>query len=132
MRNDVRKELIEIARAGKTITYGYLMKKFRIPRGNPKPGIGIGSVVGEISEFEDRHNRPLISAIVVLSNSASKKCPQGQPGAGFFGIPSSTIPAGLKRSASRQADPKLSQEDLEFVRETQEKIWRFWKQNNDL
>ncbi|MFZ2397105.1 MAG: hypothetical protein WAW31_00310 [Smithella sp.] len=32
----------------------------------------------------------------------------------------------------RQVDPKLSQEDLEFVRETQEKIWRFWRQNNDL
>ena len=129
MRDDVRKELIEIARAGKTITYSQLMKKFHIPRGHPKPGIGIGSVVGKISGFEDKNNRPLISAIVVRSNSASKICPQGHPGGGFFGIPSSAIPAQLRRGASRQGDPNLSKEDLEFVRDMQEKIWRFWKQN---
>lgn len=129
---NVRRELIEIARAGKKITYGVLMKKFRIPRGNPKPGIGIGSVVGEMSEFEDRNSRPLISAIVVRSNSASKTCPpQGHPGGGFFGIPSLAIPARLKRDASRQADPNLSQEDLEFVREMQESVWRFWQRSRN-
>ena len=65
LRHDVRKKLIQIARAKDTITYGELMKEFHIPRGHREPGIGIGWIVGRISEYEDEHNRPLISAIVV-------------------------------------------------------------------
>jgi hypothetical protein len=76
MREDVRKKLVEVAKREETITYGELMKEFQIPRGHPKPGIGIGSVVGEISNYEYSKGRPLISAIVVGANSRTRICPK--------------------------------------------------------
>ena len=64
MRSDVRQKLIEVAKCQETITYGELMEEFGIPRGHRKPGIGIGYVVGTISEHEhdrDAHLFQLLS-----------------------------------------------------------------------
>jgi len=124
MREDVRKRIIEVARTGETITYKELMQEFGIPRGNPKRGIGIGDVVGEISEYEYSRRRPLVSAIVVRSDSDTKICPKGHPGGGFFGLPG--IPSNLKRDETKFDDP-LTEEDQKFLMDEQKKIWEFWK-----
>jgi hypothetical protein len=125
MRPDVREKLIEVAKRGGTITYGELMKEFGIPRGHRKPGIGIGHVVGDISEHEHDNERPLISAIVVRANSGTTICPKGIPGGGFFGLPG--IPSILSRSESEWANPKLTEKEQKFVLAQQQKVWQYWR-----
>lgn len=129
MRQDVRKKLIEVAKKRETITYGELMKEFGIPRGHPKPGIGIGCVVGEISDYEYSNGRPLLSAIVVRANSGTGICPLGHPGGGFFGLDG--IPVHLERPASVYSNPTLTTDEQEFVKEAQERVWGYWRTHND-
>lgn len=131
MRRDVRRKLIKVAKNGKTVTYGELMKEFNVPRGHRIPGIGIGYVVGTISEYEDSKGRPLISAIVVRSGSANRFCPHGSPGGGFFGIPTPTIPPELKRPESKRSNPVLTDDELRFVRSVQDKVWKYWQTHED-
>ncbi|MDL1891324.1 hypothetical protein FBQ87_00330 [Sphingobacteriales bacterium CHB3] len=128
MRGDVRAKLIETARRGETITYRELMNAFHIPRGHPKPNIGVGSVVGEISEYEHSKNRPLLSVIVVKARSETKRCPKGHPGGGFFGL--NGVPSHLRRSSTHFDDP-LTPEEQEFVWNEQQKVWEYWKIHND-
>jgi len=128
MRRDVRAKLIEIARKRKTITYGELMRKFGIPRGHRKPGIGIGSVVGQISEYEHSKGRPLLSVIVVRADSKTKKCPQGHPGGGFLGLDG--VPLHLRRSPGAFSDP-LTIKEQEFIKEEQQRVWDYWKAHDD-
>ena len=129
MRQDVRQKLISVAKRGETITYGELMREFGIPRGHPKPGIGIGHVVGIISEHEHSKRRPLISAIVVRASSGTAICPKGVPGGGFFGLPG--IPSHLIRSESAWADSRLNGEEQEFIKNEQEKVWLYWRTHGD-
>ncbi len=128
MRQDVRAKLIEIAGKGKTIAYGDLMREFGIPRGHPKPGIGIGWVVGEISEYEHSKGRPLLSVIVVRADRKTRMCPQGHPGGGFFGLDG--IPLHFKRPSGAFSDP-LTIKEQEFVKEEQERVWDYWKVHDD-
>ncbi|MDZ7262613.1 MAG: hypothetical protein ONB05_10980 [candidate division KSB1 bacterium] len=128
MRSDVRAKLIETARKGEMITYGELMKAFHIPRAHPKPGIGIGSVVGEISEYEHSNSRPLLSVIVVGAGSKTKMCPKGHPGGGFLGL--SGVPSHLRRSSTNFYAP-LTLKEQEFVWNEQQKVWKYWKAHND-
>ncbi len=126
MRADVRKKLVAVAKRGGTISYGRLMKQFGIPRGHRKSGIGIGSVLGEISKYERRNGRPLLSAIVVRAGSKTRVCPKGHTGGGFFGLPG--IPLRLKRSASTHGIGSLTRKEQEFVRKEQERVWSYrWR-----
>jgi len=125
MRSNVRQKLIDVAKRGGTITYGELMKEFGIPRGHRKPGVGIGHVVGEISEHEHSQGRPLISAIVVRANSGTAICPKGVPGGGFFGLPG--IPSRLARSESDWANPQLTKEEQKFLLAEQHRVWQYWR-----
>lgn len=129
MRRDVRRKLIQVAKSGKTVTYGELMRKFHVSRGGRTPGIGIGYVVGTISEYEDSKGRPLLSAIVVRSGSVRRICPHGSPGGGFFGLPA--IPAELRRPEPERSNPVLTDGELRFVRVEQDKIWRYWRTHED-
>ena len=81
MNTQVRKYLIEVARKRKTCTYSEV---------NEACGLGlkwegdhdsaeIGRVLGEISEYEYNHNRPLISAIVFRKGTT-------EVGEGFYGL----------------------------------------------
>lgn len=128
MRKDVRKRLIQAAKSGNTITYGELMKEFHISRGGPK---SIGHVVGSISEFEDQHGRPLISAIVIRANSASRMCPKGQTGGGFFSIPSPTIPPSLRRPLADIVIPTLTPDEKAFLWKQQNTVWAYWRNHED-
>ena len=129
MRQDVRRKLIEVARRGQTITYGELMKEFGIPRGHPKPGVGIGPEVGKISRHEHAQGRPTLSAIVVLASSKTRTCPQGHPGGGYFGLPD--IPTHLWRPGTEHQNPKLTSDEQRFMVQEQEEVWNYWKTHND-
>ncbi len=131
VRMDVYKKLIQVAKDRKTITYKDLMDEFVIPRGNPhNPARGIGPIVGYISEFESHNKRPLISALVVLKKSKNLKCPDGHPSGGFFGIHSKRIPTNLTRDESSFTDPKLTEDELNFVKREQKKVWHYWSEHN--
>jgi len=125
MRSDVRKKLIRVARQGKTITYGELMKKFRIPRGHPVPGIGIGHVVGTISEHEYSNKRPLLSAIVVRTGSGTAICPAGFPGGGFFGLRG--IPKQLRKTGCQLTNSQLNAKEQAYITSEQKKVWQYWR-----
>ncbi|NOX54435.1 MAG: hypothetical protein GXP27_08330 [Planctomycetes bacterium] len=128
MRWDVRARLIEVARNRETITYGQLMKEFRIPRGHPTPGIGIGWVVGEISEYEHSEGRPFLSVIVVKAGSETRICPKGHPGGGFFSVVG--LPPHLKRDTDEFSE-RLTIEEQNFVKEEQERVWDYWTTHED-
>lgn len=127
MRDDVRKMLIEKAKEEETVTYGELMDKFGIPRGHRKSELGIGGVVGEISNHEHNQGRPRLSAIVVRKNSQTKICSKGCTGGGFFGLD------GLPRSLLRKSgfSKPLSVEEQEFLKKEQREVWQYWKTHND-
>ena len=129
MNRHVRRRLIEAAKAGRTITYAELMREFHIPRGHPTPGIGIGHVVGKISEHERDNGRPLLSAIVVRAHSQTRRCPQGHPGGGFFGI--QNLPPEIKRPLEELANPKLSDREQQFILDQQERVWQHWQTHDD-
>ena len=77
MREDIRRRLIHTARKGEVIFYSEL-------------GIGRGKVagviLGDISEYEHRSRRPLLTAVV--ANKA-----KGMPSPGFWGL--SAVPHNL-------------------------------------
>lgn len=82
MNELVRKKLIEIARAKgeQTITYQELSDQCRLRldmRDSPFDRSEIGRILGEISEFEQHHDRPLLSSLVLTKNAAYE-------GDGFF------------------------------------------------
>ena len=70
----LRGDLLKAAKRGKTIPYKTLMRQYKISRGTPN-GLGIGWLIGYVSEYESEHGRPLLSAIVVRSKSETKYCP---------------------------------------------------------
>jgi hypothetical protein len=127
IRHDVMDKLIEKARSKDIAYYGDLMKEFHIPRGHKKPGIGIGWIVGKISEAEDKDKKPLLSAIVVRSHSGNRICPKGHPGNGFFGIDSKRIPEHLKAIAGSNGSP--SKKHLEFISAMQQEVWEYWEKH---
>lgn len=127
MREDVRKKLIKTAKERKTVTYGDLMREFKISRG--PSGKGIGNVVGTISEYEHQNGRPILSAIVVRSGSGTKKWKHGHPGGGFFGLPS--VPHHLRRFESDHVNPNLSDAELEHIKQEQQKVWDYWQTHSE-
>lgn len=94
------------------MTYGRLMKRFRVSRGR-----GVVGVIGEIDRHEADSGAPGFAAIVVRKDT-------GYPGGGFFC--SSGLPATLRRPKSRGPDPRLSDEEKTYVRELQEETWAFY------
>ncbi len=120
----IRMDLIKAAKQGKTVPYKRLMKKYGIVRGNTY-GQGIGWVVGHVSEYEHQHGRPLLSAIVVRSNSVSKLCPQGHPGTGFLRLDG--IRPRFQRD-SRSTGP-LTKAEQAYIHSEQQRVWNYWKRH---
>lgn len=79
MNTEVRDMLIEIARKKGIIYYQELCDGCKLPlnmRDNPQDRLEIGSILGEISTYEYKNGRPLLSSLV-LSRS-------GEEGDGFY------------------------------------------------
>jgi hypothetical protein len=115
LRREMRRELMRAALERRTVTYGYLMKKFGLPRGDT--GETVVGVLGEVDREEYRRGAPGFAAIVVRKDT-------GFPGGGFFCW--EDIPANLRRPKERGQDPKLSQAEKEYVRGQQEKLWTYY------
>jgi hypothetical protein len=117
LRDDVRRELLRAAGDRRTVTYGFLMGKFRISRGAPR-GKGIVGVMGEIDRYEAQRRAPGFAALVVRKDT-------GYPGGGFFCWDG--IPPSLRRPKREGLNPRLSDAEKEYVRKLQEGIWRFYQ-----
>lgn len=81
MNTEVRKYLIEVARKRQTSTYSEVNDACRLGlvwEGN-HASAEIGRILGEISEYEFQHNRPLISAIVFKKGTTEQ-------GEGFYAL----------------------------------------------
>jgi len=114
LREDVRRELLAAARRRGTVTYGSLMRRFRLSRGR---GAGVVGVLGEIDREEARRDAPGFAAIVVRKDT-------GYPGGGFFCWEG--VPPSLRRPRSRASSPRLSDAEKSYVGELQLEIWRFY------
>ena len=117
MRDDVRRELLRAAGERRTVTYGFLMRKFRISRGAPG-GKGIAGVIGEIDRHEEQKGAPGFAAIVIRKDT-------GHPGGGFFTWEG--LPPGLRRPKSEGSNPRLSDAERRYVRGLQEEIWSYYR-----
>jgi hypothetical protein len=118
VRGEMRRELMQAALGRRKVTYGYLMKKFELARGDT--GETVVGALGEIDREESRKGAPGFAAIVVRKDT-------GYPGGGFFCW--EDIPADLRRPKERCQDPKLSQAEKDFVRGLQEKIWAYYHEH---
>jgi len=68
----------------------------------------IGHITGEINEYEHRHGRPMLSAVVVTKDT-------GMPGGGFFVLASSL---GKFNGDSEQEKRTFLESELEEVYNT--------------
>lgn len=118
----LRGDLIRAAKQGKTIPYKRLMKRYKIPRGTPN-GLGIGWLIGYVSEYESEHKRPLLSAIVVSSSRREKLYPKGLPSPGFLRIDSIV---GIKKRRAGNSKT-LDAKEKQFLFQCQKKVWNYWK-----
>lgn len=113
----MRRELLRAARDRRTVTYGFLMGKFRMSRG-ASGGKGVVGVIGAVDRREARRGAPGFAAIVVRKDT-------GYPGGGFFCWDG--IPAALRRAKREGSNPRLSDAEKEYVRELQEETWSYYQ-----
>ena len=71
-------ELLRVAQVRGLLTYQELALAVGLPLQGAHMGAELGHLLGEISEDEHEHHRPMLSAIVVGVG--------GQPGPGFFSL----------------------------------------------
>ena len=106
--------LIEIARQRTLITYDELMRRLG---GGPGRGY-IGEVIGRISEIEHRERRPMLSAVVVRTDTE-------MVGGGFFGVPG--IPETVRRSTPEEwQNPRLSGAEYQYWRSEVDRLYNYW------
>jgi hypothetical protein len=117
LRDDVRHELLRAARGRRTVTYGFLTRKFRLSRG-ASGGKGVVGAIGEVDRREAQRGAPGFAAIVVRKDT-------GYPGGGFFCWDG--VPPSLRREKREGSNPRLSDAEKRYVRRLQEEIWRFYQ-----
>jgi len=114
--------LIQTARRKHLITYYDLSQKINLPYNEWFP-LKIGTIVGSCSCYENREGRPLISSIVVNSET---NC----PGNGYWGLPG--IPPNLKCSSISPSfiDRTIwSPEQMVFWANEVNKVFDYWERN---
>ncbi len=112
---EMRKELLAAALERRTVTYGQLMARFGLARGDS--GRTVVGMLGEVDRHEYESGAPGFAAIVVRKDT-------GYPGGGFFCW--DDLPVALRRPKEKCQDPKLSQAEKDYVKEQQEKIWGYY------
>jgi hypothetical protein len=113
---EMRNELLSAALERKTVTYGHLMQKFGLSRGDS--GKTVVGMLGELDKVEREKGAPGFAAIVVRKDT-------GYPGGGFFCW--DDIPVGLRRAAEKCQDPKLTIAEKTYIRQQQEIIWGYYR-----
>ena len=94
------------------MTYGDLMKKFKLSRGRR-----ISAALGEVDRSERLKGAPGFAAIVVRKDT-------GYPGGGYFC--DDDLPFSLRRPASGCTDPRLSVGEKDHVKRQQRRIWEYY------
>jgi len=77
IHQQIYERLIEVARCGELITYSEIAPLADLNLESAGDRKKISDILGEISTYEHKNNRPMLSAIVVLKDV-------GYPGEGFF------------------------------------------------
>lgn len=111
----MRAELLRAALARRTVTYGELMEKFELGRGDM--GAGVIAVLGEVDRQEYAAGAPGFAALVVRKDT-------GYPGGGYFCW--DDVPKELRRSDDKCSDPRLSDAEKRYIRTQQERIWAYY------
>ena len=114
---EMRQELIKAAVERRTVTYGYLMKKFRMSRGSVDGDTVVGAL-SEIDNHEYETGAPGFAAIVVRKDT-------GYPGGGFFCWDG--VPAEARRKKDAAQNPNLSDSEKRYVDEERVKIWNYYR-----
>ena len=112
----MRNELLKTARAGKKVTYGRLMKNHGLSRGR-----ALSQAIGDVDRLEYSRGAPGFAAIVVRKDT-------GFPGGGFFC--DEDLPPSLMRPRARGSDPRLSAEEMDYIRKARRKIWAYYGRLN--
>ncbi|HVC26523.1 MAG TPA: hypothetical protein VND40_00025 [Nitrososphaerales archaeon] len=99
------------------MTYGSLMRKFRLSRG-AAGGKGVVDVVGEVDRREAQGGAPGFAAIVVRKDT-------GYPGGGFFCWEG--VPPALRRAKREGSNPRLTDAEKRYVRRLQEEVWGYYR-----
>ena len=110
----IRLILIDIARKGLTIAYTNLCNKagLELDMQNRQHASYFGDLIGNISDFEVKHGRPMLSSVVLTK--------KGYEGNGFF------------RLAEELFDRSISkQEEKEFQKEMIAQTHLYWKTHDD-
>jgi len=97
--------LIEVARKHKIVNYREIAQIMVIPQSGNYMSRETGQILGEISQFEHKHKRPLLSAVVV-------RLDLGVPGKGFFDLSNHL---GRFKGGSRQDKKKFWEQELQTV-----------------
>ena len=118
---EMRMELLKAARDRRTVTYGHLMSKFGLARGDT--GETVVGVLGEIDRQESLAGAPGFAALVVRKDT-------GYPGGGFFCWEG--IPDELRRPAERGQNPRLTADEKRYVRAQQETVWAYYGEHPTL
>ena len=113
--DEMRRELLRAAVSRRTVTYGELMRKFNLGRGDA--GRGVVAVLGEVDAAEYAAGAPGFAALVVRKDT-------GYPGGGYFCW--DDVPVVLRRPPDRRQDPELSDSEKKYIREQQERIWSYY------
>ena len=79
IHQEIYERLKEVARNGELITYAEIAPLADLNMDDQADRNKIGEILGEISTYEHKHGRPMLSAIVVLAGV-------GYPGEGFFNL----------------------------------------------
>ncbi len=106
----VRKKLIEIAKKNTIITYSQLILdcELKIDLSSPKDRNELAKILGEISVYEVKNNRPMLSAIVI-----EKKTPLF-PAKGFF-------------TYAKELKCQTNESDVDFFAKELTKCFEEWK-----
>jgi hypothetical protein len=105
----MRRSLLATAVRGETITYGTLMKRFRLSRGR-----ALSKMIAEVDRREYDDGAPGFAALIVRKDT-------GFPGGGYFC--DDELPIRLRRPGSKSGAPQLSAAERNYIRAQQQRIW---------
>lgn len=77
MHKDIYEELKRVARAKDVTNYSALGRMFGLDVSKKEELSAIANILDEINHYERKHNRPMLSAVVINKQ-------KNMPGAGFF------------------------------------------------
>jgi len=109
----VRSDLMAAAQRRSVVNYGELMKRYHLSRGHV-----LSRAIEEVDRAENEQGMPGFAAIVVRADT-------GFPGGGYFC--DDGLPPSIRRSRARSPDPRLSAEEIRHVKQCQQKIWAYYR-----